>query len=236
MSIILILIYLAQLAVWGVTNFFLPTTTNNDWAFLIGFWGMNFLLIFITDFFHVGIPKTISDCCSIIPFLIISTGYFFTLYYKIYWISIIIFLGAIFLMFSMRYYWLHKFSNRYYDEHIYLKEESTIRLSIYVLPVIFLSSICGHFANVTFGSLFFVLVCIVYFVVSVVLITTTYIMWNKIYYNKSFKQVWLEIIWLILWCLIYIFGIGYFRGTIFTFILPILSIIPILIFHKEKYL
>lgn len=234
LSVVLCLTYIFQFPSFGIAHYFLMPSTNNEWAFLIGFWGINILLMFLVDFFHTGMPKSLWDSFSILIFLVMSSGYFFTLYYCIYWLTIVLTVFITIITFALRYVWTHKFNYKYCENTKYLKEESIIRLSMYILPTIFLSVICSHIENVIPHSFFSIFVRFVYFIIAFSLIAITYLTWyNNMEKTIPYNQLTLEIIWLLTSFSVFVIGIEYFKNSVLTFLFPILGIIPILLRHKK---
>ena len=234
LSFVLCLIYILQLPSFGISHYFLKPTTENEWAFLIGFWGMNILLIFLVDFFHFGMPKSPWVFCTILIPFVMSICYFYTLWYRIYWLTMVLTVFVAIMTFVLRCIWTHKFSCRSFENTKSLKEESIIRLSLYILPSIFLSFICNHIENVIPGSFFAVFVRFIYFIIAFSLVAITYLMWYKnTERTLPCNYLILEIIWLLTCFSIFAIGIEYLKNSLLTFLLPVLGITPILIRHKK---
>ena len=234
LSFILCLTYILQFPIFGILHYFIKSSTDNEWVFLVSFGGLNILLIFLLNFFHIGMPKTLLDICPITIFLLMSGCYFYTLYYRVYWMTIVMNILITIASLALRYTWTQKFSSIYCEDTEYLKEESTIRFSIYVLPTIVMDFICNHIENVIPNTCFSILVRLLYFVIAFGLIATTYFLWyGNIEKIISYKQLILEIMWLLVLFLIFIVKIQHFNNTVLALILPICGIIPILIRHKN---
>lgn len=234
LSFLLCLIYILQLPFWGISHYFLKPTTDNGWAFLIGFWGINILLIFFLDFFHFGMPKSPWNFCSILIFLLMSSCYFYTLSYRIYWLTMVLTIFITIIIFALRCVWTHKFNYQSYENTKCLKEESIIRISLYILPTVFLSIICDHIESIIPYSSFSMFVRFLYFIIAFCLIAITYLMWYKnIEKTIPRNRLTLEIIWLLTCFSVFVMRIEYFKNSILTLLLPILGITPILIRHKK---
>ena len=233
-SVILCFTYVLQFPFFLAANFFLQQNTNNEWAFLVGFWSINILLIFIIDFFHFGMQKNFLSFCSTIIYLITSCCYFLALYHQIYLISILAIIFTTITAFVMRLLWMRGFNLRYLEITTDSKEESVIRISIYILPTILLSVVCSHIANVIPDSYFSIFIRLVYFAVAFCIIATNYLLWYiNMFPAAPRKPLFLEVLWLAVCYLIFIVGIECFRESICGFIVPTLGITPILIRHKN---
>ena len=234
-SFVVCLVYILQLPAFGISHYFLKPTMDNEWAFLIGFWGMNILLIFLVDFFHFGIPKSPRDFCSILIPFVMSICYFYMLCYRIYWLTVVLTVFVAIITFVLRCIWTHRFSYQSCENIKCLKEESIIRLSLYILPPIFFSIICNHIENVIPDSFFSVFVRVICFLIAFLLVAITYIMWYKnTEKTLPHNDLMLEIIWLLVCFSVFAIGIEYFKNSLLTFILPVLGVSPILIRHKKQ--
>jgi len=232
LSVVLSLSYVLQLLSLGISHYFLKPSADGEWAFLIGFWGINILLIFLVNFFHTGVPKSLRNCSSILISLMMSGCYFYALCYRIYWLAIVLFISITVITFLLRYIGMLKFSCC--ENEKYSNEESIIRISIYILPTIFLSVVCRHVENVLPHSFFSMFVRFVYFVVAFFLIAFTYLLWYK-NMEKTIpnNQLIAEIIWLMICFSAFVIGMEYFKDFVFIIVLPMLGIVPILIRHKK---
>ena len=235
LSIVLCLNYILQLPVWIFLHFFLQKSENNDWAFLVGFWGLNILLIFLVNFFHIGLPTTHKKFFPLLFFLILSGCFFAALEHKIYWASILLFVSVCSIVLIARCIWVGKFDKRYCEKAEHMQEESVIGFSIYVLPTAVLSVICVHLLNIIPYSMPFIFVCLLCSTVAFNLIFFTRIIWCKMLFaTKSSRQVLLEFFWLLICYLCFVLGAILFKNTVSTFFLPWLGVAPILIRHKKQ--
>lgn len=234
LSLVLCLIFILQFPSFGVAHYFLDSTFENEWAFSIAFWGINILLIFLIDFFHFGIPKSpLSFCSILIPFAM-SICYFYTLRYRIYWLTVAFTVFVTIMTFSLRYIWAYKSIQQPKENTQSLKEESIIRLSLYILPPIFSSVICNHIKNAIPDSFFSFFVRFIYFIIAFSIVVITYIMWYKNTEKALSRNVLiLEAIWLLICFSMSAIAIEYLENSLLTFFLPFLGIVPILMRHKE---
>lgn len=234
LSNVLCLTYVLQFPFWFSLHFFLEKTEIFAWAFSVGFWGINGMMLFLVDFFHVGMPKTRKAFVPVVLFLILSGGFFFSLKHRIYEIAVLLFFCLLFATFIMRYLWLRIFKDRYREEQKNMQEESAIRFSIYVLPTVVSSFIFGHLTNIIPHSLLLVFICLVYSIISFTLIAITYIVWCKeMLKSKTPKRLWVEILWLSICYFLILVDIIVFKNSVVVFFLPFLGIAPILMHHKN---
>ena len=235
LSFVLCLTYILHLPILCIAHYFMESTSASDWVFFVGFGGLNILLIFIVNFFHKGMPKTISDFCHIMIYLFMSGCCFYTLYWRAYWMTIVMSILITIISLTFRLLWNRNFFDLYSEGTDYLKEESSIRLSIYLLPTIFMVVICNHIENAVPDSSLSLVIHLIFFVIAFEIITTTYLLWYKNTEKTiSYKQLMPEIIWLFISFLIFIVSIQYLVNTVFSLILPVCGIVPILIRHKRE--
>ena len=72
LSIVLCLTYILQFPFWFSLHFLGEKTEIFAWAFSVGFWGLNGFMLFLVDFFHVGLPKTGKAFVPFVLLLILS--------------------------------------------------------------------------------------------------------------------------------------------------------------------
>ncbi len=232
-SWVLCLAYLLQLPFFGIANYFLQSSADDIWVFGIGFWGLNVVLIFLLDFFHVGFSKSPCDLLPALIFLALSGGYYCALSYRAYWISAVLIAFCAVATFLLRRFWNRSCNRRYPGNKDCFTEESVVRFAIYTLPAILLATVCTHIENVLPSSFFSVLVRSLYFVTASALIVTTHLAWYKGVKGLTYKQLLPEVLWLLIAFLIFVATVGLFKNAFPAFLLPIGGIIPVLIRHKK---
>lgn len=234
-SLLLCSSYILQLLVFSIINYCENFSGKDIWTFQIGFWGINLLLIFLLDFFHIGIPQKSYDFFTIILLLLMSGGCYCTLYYQIHWgltIALIVIIAIVLMIF--RYHWCIKLKIQYFENQSSLKEETIVRFSLYLLPTLFSSVICYHIENVSSSSTFAILIQLLYVIIAFAIISSTYVKWYRcIKKVVPYKDLIIEIIWLSISFLVFMIGIKCFKNVIMSICLPILGIIPIFIRHKN---
>ncbi len=233
-SVVLCLIYILQLAAFGMAHYFYESSEDGDWVFLIGFWAMNITLIFLLDLFHAGIPKSLSNwnVSTILLFFVLSICYFYTLEHHLYWMSAVLAFFIAAIAFLLRYFWTRRFNHKYSENTKYVKDESVIRFLIY-FSLILLCAICAHIDNVSPHSFICTYVKIVYITVVFSIISAIYFMWYS-YVNKKTPQyrIILKIIWLLLCFGASLLKFSFLQNFNLMLVLPVLGVAPI-IFHDD---
>ena len=234
LSIVLCLTYILQFPFWFSLHFLGEKTEIFAWAFSVGFWGLNGFMLFLVDFFHVGLPKTGKAFVPFVLLLILSGGFFFSLEYRIYEIAVLLFFCLLLATLAMRHLWLRILEERCREEQKNLQEESVVRFSIYILPTVVSSFIFGHLTNIIPHSLLLVFICLVYSCVAFILIATTYTAWCKwMLQAKASKRLWVRILWLSICYFFILADVIVFKSSVIAFFLPFLGIAPILMHHKN---
>jgi len=70
-SWVLCISYVIQLFFWIAIHHCIPQTSDINWVFNVGFWGLNFLLIFAIAFFHLHkkiLDTFLGDSCYLLHY------------------------------------------------------------------------------------------------------------------------------------------------------------------------
>ena len=234
MSLILCCAYILQLAAFCFVHRFLTASEDEGWVFLIGFWGINFMMIVLVRYFHEGKPEFLRDYTSTSIFLGLTGGIYFSLSHRMDWLTIAL-VGLIsLLIFVLRYGWTRKFSCKYGENTDYLKEEAVIRFSLYIFPAILLAVVGRHVEDVIPHSFLSLFVCVVCFTIAFSLIVPTYIMWYRnLEKAVPYKELAPDLIWLLGCFLVFVTGVQSIGFSPLSLLLPIIGIVPVLLRHKE---
>ena len=231
-SWVLCISYVVQLFFWIAIHHCIPQTSDINWVFNVGFWGLNFLLIFAIAFFHLHKNNPRYVFGGFMLFTALSTCSFCLSCYDIIWANILT-LFIVLITFLFRKKWVNN-CEHYYKNMKYLCEESPIRITLYLLPPIFLTVIGVHIENILPNSKFSLIVVLVYLTFAYAIITTTYFAWYLNIMNKvSARILFVDIVWLFVCFSSYIAILNCSDSFLLAIIPPMLGITPILDRHKR---
>ena len=232
-SLVLCICYVLQFFFWTITRHFISQTTDVNWIFNVSFWGMNCLLIFEITFFNEPKNNSVPNFLEFYSFIALSIAHFFLVYYNTLFALIFILFIAI-VTFLFRKKSVSKYEH-FYENEEFMNMESTVRISLYMLPVVLFTCICIHINSVIPTSKLCLIIEFAYLIFTYSIIATTYLTWYNNILNKTpFKKLLFDVLWLLSCLLIFLILLKLIKQEMLAIILPSVGVLPILYHHKNK--